>query len=618
MSDYLSKFEFQLAQSCPTKLYYKKWRYPSTMDEDKMLRFLIEDNKMVHAIGKVLFPEGRQVGSGRGLEAAVEETRAALKAEEVVLFGAKFVSNRKRCTVDILLKRGNRFELIDARAKVYDSAKNEQRMQKGVNLFRSLKEGHPILSGWQKEIEEVAFQVGILEELFPEAEVEPFLLLPDSAKTSTRELVHSNFVRHVEASSSRFERVRFEFVGDGEEVRQKHILSKINVASEVRQVMDRVKEKANEYVSWLHPRLQKISTPIGHHCKSCEYRVESDHARDGFRECWGAFAEVTPHLFDMYRIQATFADSLIEQGRVGLLDIKEQELVTVRGKIGKDHKRQRIQLQHMLSNTEWISDDLPDILRTFRYPLHFLDFEVSGLVLPYHANMYPYDPVAFQWSCHTLHTPDGELEHAEWINTEDKFPNYRFAETLMEHIGATGTIFAWGNYENYLLGHLLEQSEHHHYDNLEVKEWLEEVIKQDKKDTGRIVDMNRLTQKHYFHPLMKGRTSLKKVLNAIWQSNPALRARCPEYVKEEDGELVAPYDALPPLIIDGQKLVVNQGAGPVRAYQAMLYGAGRYNPQVRQQWKQLLLQYCKLDTLAMVMLWWHWWERIANSADESE
>ncbi|MGB0387120.1 MAG: DUF2779 domain-containing protein, partial [Ardenticatenaceae bacterium] len=76
--------------------------------------------------------------------------------------------------------------------------------------------------------------------------------------------------------------------------------------------------------------------------------------------------------------------------------------------------------------------------------------------------------------------------------------------------------------------------------------------------------------------------------------------------------------ALPPLIIDGQKLVVNQGAGPVRAYQAMLYGAGRYNPQVRQQWKQLLLQYCKLDTLAMVMLWWHWWERIANSADESE
>jgi len=24
------------------------------------------------------------------------------------------------------------------------------------------------------------------------------------------------------------------------------------------------------------------------------------------------------------------------------------------------------------------------------------------------------------------------------------------------------------------------------------------------------------------------------------------------------------------------------------------------------QWRRLLLQYCQLDTLAMVMVWWHW------------
>jgi hypothetical protein len=25
-----------------------------------------------------------------------------------------------------------------------------------------------------------------------------------------------------------------------------------------------------------------------------------------------------------------------------------------------------------------------------------------------------------------------------------------------------------------------------------------------------------------------------------------------------------------------------------------------------EQWRKLLYQYCELDTMAMVMVWWHW------------
>jgi len=609
MSYHLSAFDFQIAQNCAAKLYYKKLRYPSVMDENEEWPFMAEDGQMIDCLAKLLYPTGVQINRRIGRQAAIEETQKALQAENVVLFGAKFATDHKRCTVDILIKRGHQIELIDARDQPYDSAKDQRRRAKGASIFRSQKEGNPILSGWQKHIKDVAFQVDILQAFFPTAQIEPFLLLPDVCKPVSQALVYSNFARQVYMKNGR-PRVQLEFVGDAEEARGFNFLSQVSIAIEVAQVMDEVREEGNALVGHLQLPLQRANAPLGHHCKSCEYRIKAKSEQNGFRECWGAFAQPSPHIFDMYRLDATFANTLIQQKRMALLNIQEAELVTIKGKIGKDHKRQRVQLKHTDLNSEWISEELPVILHSFSYPLHFIDFEVSALAVPYHAGMFPYDPVAFQWSCHTIYEPDGEVMHSEWINSEDKFPNYTFAETLMAQLGDTGTIFAWGNYENYLLSHLLERMDAHKINHPELKAWLEVTVKLNKKDVGRIEDMNRLTQAHHFHPLMKGRTSLKFVLDSIWKSNPALHARFPAYLKKENEQLIMPYQTLPALLINGEEIAIYNGAEVIRAYQAMLYGAGKHNLQIREQWKKLLLQYCKLDTLAMVMVWWHWWDRV--------
>ena len=52
--------------------------------------------------------------------------------------------------------------------------------------------------------------------------------------------------------------------------------------------------------------------------------------------------------------------------------------------------------------------------------------------------------------------------------------------------------------------------------------------------------------------------------------------------------------------------MVTEGAGAMRAYQEMLYGVSRHNEVLKEQWRRLLLQYCQLDTAAMVMVWLHW------------
>ena len=261
-----------------------------------------------------------------------------------------------------------------------------------------------------------------------------------------------------------------------------------------------------------------------------------------------------------------------------------------------------LQLQH--EGNQWINPALRDVLESFAYPLHFIDFETSGLAVPYHAGMHPYENVAFQWSCHTLRSPDADPEHTEWINIEEAFPNFAFAESLMKHLGTQGTFFMWAPHENTILKGVRRQMDGR-YDNADVMSWLEWVT---DNGTGksRLVDMNALTLEHYFHPIIKGKTSIKKVVDAIWKTNPTLRQRFPTYLKEENNQILSPYQSLPPLVIDGKEVSVSEGTGAIRAYQAMLYGNEKSNVAVREQWKKLLLQYCQLDTLAMVMVYLHW------------
>ena len=111
--------------------------------------------------------------------------------------------------------------------------------------------------------------------------------------------------------------------------------------------------------------------------------------------------------------------------------------------------------------------------------------------------------------------------------------------------------------------------------------------------------------------LLKGQTSIKVVCDAVWKSNPEIRADFPEYLKIRDGEILSPYASLPPVVIDGHPVVVADGTGAIRAYDAMMSGAEHRNPETKRPWRDLLLQYCRLDTLAMLWIGRHWNSRAA-------
>ena len=192
----------------------------------------------------------------------------------------------------------------------------------------------------------------------------------------------------------------------------------------------------------------------------------------------GRLADVKPHLLDLYQVGAVggrsgpVAEQLLHQRRVRLYVVPRGRFVKADGLVAEINKRQLIQINNTRGRSEWISDALPSILRSYLYPLHFLDFETMTVAIPYHAGMHFCQPVAFQWSSHTLNAPGATPRHAEWINVEDAFPNFEFTETLARHLGQEGTVFMWATHENTILRRILEQMPLRGFRNTGLAQWL--------------------------------------------------------------------------------------------------------------------------------------------------
>jgi hypothetical protein len=607
---HLSKSDFKVARTCPTKLYYKKLGYPSKLDEDPYLEFLADGGYMVETIAKLLFPEGREINFD-SVETAVESTRQALKSERATLFEATLLFGQLLARVDILEKRGNHFRLSEVKAKSFNSETD------GASPFRGAQ--GRILAKWIPYLEDVAFQTHILRNAFPGSSVTACLCIVDKSRTCGTGTSFDKFQivpRQKQRGVRVFSRPEITFIGDIDSLRRQPIVEIIDVTQEVDELLPEVRQSATEFASSLSgEQPTRIQPSLEVRCKKCEYRLEQTPPpdREGFRECWGELAAPVPHLLDFYRIdllgpKGQIAEKMIREGRCGIRDISKNDL---RGKTGE---RQTIQLDYTLKEKEFISPELPGILEGCKYPLHFIDFEASRLAVPYHSGMHPYEQVAFQWSCHTIPTRGSNLVHQEWINVDEAYPNFDFARSLQNVINLGGTVFVWSPFERSTLSDVRRQLVSYGHEDLALSEWLDAMV----ADQGPLVDLCNLAKEHYFHPRMGGSLSIKHVLPAVWFESSKIRNHpwFAQYLREVDGQILEPYEALDPLPFGDDESheeaeAVREGTAAMRTYQEMMYGLHRSDATFRATKKELLLNYCKLDTAAMVMIWMHW---IGNGA----
>jgi hypothetical protein len=587
--------------------------YPTRDDHDEYLSMLADEGYLIEALARTLFPEGRQVGYRQDVESAAWETMAAL-SDSCTLFEATFISRGKMARADILVRRGAVFELIEIKSRGFDRQKNDGLIRDGrPNVFRAGRNPEAIRNEWRPYLEDAAFQVSVLQEVFPDAQIIPYLLMPDTSRPVAFDGLHHRFVQrspHPGAEDPLAPSA--DYTGDPRDIRRNAFLARVNVADEVHCILPDVRRRADHYLTSLLPSLTRLETPLSTNCLDCEYRF-ADGEGCGFTECWGKLAGVTPHVLDLYHVKSLggadgpLVNKLLAQGKASLYDIPERQIARRDGTVGEHAQRQRRQIANTRANREWVSDKLGALLDSLVFPLYFVDFETCASAVPRYRGMRPYETIAFQWCCQTMAAPDARPAHSDWLQTADAFPNGEFAAALRRQVGDRGSILVWASHEATVLRRILAQLTERGEGNSAVAVWLDETL-----SSGRLIDMNQLTLKHYFHPLMGGSTSLKIVAEAIWKTDPRIRARLPQYLTEGGDPPASPYRSLPPLRIGDRLVSVAEGTGAIMAYYTMMERTAANATLEAGRWRQLLLQYCGLDTLAMVMVWWRWRELVGR------
>src|SRR5687768_3948135 len=174
---HLSKSDFKLARQCITKLYYKKLNYPNSLEEDQFMQLLAEGGYMVGKLAQILYP----VVLVEKMDTAVTRTRELLSANQnICIHEATIESRGKLIRIDILNKKGKVLELIEVKAKSWNSETDDISQQKTRRDF-------------EEYLEDVAFQYIVLKEAFPGYTIRPYLLMPDKSKRTTVEGLNSQF-----------------------------------------------------------------------------------------------------------------------------------------------------------------------------------------------------------------------------------------------------------------------------------------------------------------------------------------------------------------------------------------------------------------------------------------
>lgn len=623
----LSKSDFKLGDDCPAKLYYKKLGYPSKNAENDYLAFLAEGGYLIGAVSKLVYPGGVDLDAElRALDLpypemtqrALARTRELMQLDEVTIYEPAFVSGKRLVRVDVLVKQRDRVDLIEVKSKSQDSTKIEWSKD------------------WDPYLDDVAFQCLVVRAACPGMQVTPHLLTPDKSVVATIDHLTSFFELQEHGYSGNFRQIDVRFMGTpelAEQIRTSGLLRTWDVAANIGSRLHDVDSRVSDFEAWLdddplvHPR-----PTIGKHCFKCEYDASDDLNRNGFRECWGNRAEPEPHIRELYQLsklggpQNSTANRLIEKGHVHHDDVDESDLRSKSGELGKVAVRILTQIETTRNQTEWLDvESLRDEMQSWSYPLHFIDFETSMSPVPYHSGMRSYQTVPFQWSCHTIAAPGAAPRHGEYLNTMAAYPAVEFLTELRNQLGTQGTVLMWSHYERTQLNGMVEWMRRtQEAIPVGLIDWTAALI--DSKDLPahacelRLVDQMALAVQHWVHPRMKGSVSLKVALPAAlaaaspgrvdeWLSavdllDPATRCRPDD-----------PYRLLPNFDIAGlesgmrdenESASVTDGVGAMRAYQDMVYGKHMRCAERKRQIQESLLRYCRLDTLAQVIIWEHW------------
>lgn len=644
----LTKTRFKLALECPTKLSYTgKAEYLDVSAGNSFLAALAEGGYQVGALACAMFPDGIEV-TDVGHAAQVKRTYELLQRDNVTIFEAALQAQDLFVRVDILRKRGGVIEIIEVKAKSFDPAVDGDLRDRNGRLRKD----------WLPYLQDVAFQSHVGRLAYPQFEFRSFLMLADKTRLATVDGLNQRF--RIERDGRR---ARVQVAGGTNETSLgAPILTRVAVDDAVAEIHAGIVETdsgpmpfgvaASHFASAYRNGMRLRASP-GARCGSCQFKASHPAAvgelRSGFHECWSeafgweAADFVGGTVLDIWNLRKKhelIAQGVLRPASITLEDLRHDDEDPGLDGMSRSHR------QWYQCHAGWPgggdfyfdADGLRAAMRDWRYPLHFIDFETCAVAIPFERGRRPYETIAFQFSHHVMQT-DGRVEHkTQFIEaTPGIDPCMPFLRALRTALSRDdGTVFRWATHENTVLNQLRQRllaDPQPASDAAELVAFIESITKRqvDKVEIAGqrcMVDLCKLAERHFFHPATKGSSSLKKVLPALMRSSaflrdlygrrvyggpamPSLNLSQPTcWWVQRDGEVLDPYDLLPPVFEDvsqgevdafAQGLVaeLQDGGAAMAAYARLQFE--ELDERHRKAIEQALLRYCELDTLAMVM-----------------
>lgn len=223
-----------------------------------------------------------------------------------------------------------------------------------------------------------------------------------------------------------------------------------------------------------------------------------------------------------------------------------------------DPRQLRVKRQTLAGKVFFDAAGAKKALSRHPLPALFLDFETAQLAVPIWPGTRPWQQIPFQFSLHKLDAA-GRLEHQAHLDLSGHDPSEAFARALISACDGRQPIFVYN--AAFETGRIRELAQR--YTSLAPA--LTAIAE-------RIVDLLPIAREHYYHPSQQGSWSIKAVLPAM---APDLSYDALSGVKDGGMAMTAYLEA------------IRSGTAPAR----------------KEEIRRELLDYCKLDTLAMVRVW---------------
>ncbi|MCH2023168.1 MAG: DUF2779 domain-containing protein [Saprospiraceae bacterium] len=278
---------------------------------------------------------------------------------------------------------------------------------------------------------------------------------------------------------------------------------------------------------------------------SCRYNTRSNHCLS-----FNYFNKNIPDysIYEIINIRAKRINELLNMGCNCISDIPSDYNL---------NSKQKLQVASAKQNTPIIDQaSISKSLNELEFPLHFIDYETYTNAIPQVNQFGPQKHLVFQVSIHTM-LANGDLSHFEWLGNKMELPT-DMLQKMKQFTGLTGTFISWhASFERDRNKEMMAM-------HPEYKQYLDYINTQ-------MYDLEVLFKEPYIDYRFRGSSSIKKVLPII----------CPH--------------------LNYNALEVQNGTMAMDTWGRMMLDPD-FDESIEHTRKELL-EYCKLDTFAMVELY---------------